>query len=76
MKMIKLKRTTLLWGLGAALAIGAFAWAFAPRPAPVEAATARQAPFEQWIEEDGQTRLRDRYRQPQEGALPHAYTPR
>jgi imidazolonepropionase-like amidohydrolase len=26
--------------------------------------------------ENRQTRLRDRYRQPQEGALPHAYTPR
>ncbi len=58
---MKLNRTTLIWGLGAALAIGALAWAFAPRPAAVEVATARQAPFEQWIEEDGQTRLRDRY---------------
>ncbi|WP_332815120.1 efflux RND transporter periplasmic adaptor subunit [Ramlibacter sp.] len=58
---MKANRTTLYGLLGAVLAAGALAWAFAPRPAPVEAATARQAPFEQWIEEDGQTRLRDRY---------------
>ncbi|HYD77944.1 efflux RND transporter periplasmic adaptor subunit [Ramlibacter sp.] len=58
---MKWNRTTLYAGLSAALAIGALAWAFAPRPAPVEVATARQAPFEQWIEEDGQTRLRERY---------------
>lgn len=58
---MKPKRSTLWWVLGMALVIGALAWAFAPRPAPVELAAARQAPFEQWIEEDGQTRLRDRY---------------
>lgn len=58
---MKLNRTTVGWAIGLALAAGALAWAFAPRPAPVEIATARQAPFEQWIEEDGQTRLRDRY---------------
>lgn len=46
---------------------------------PLELATAVEAV---WIDgvrqslENRQTRLRDRYRQPQEGALPHAYTPR
>jgi imidazolonepropionase-like amidohydrolase len=46
---------------------------------PLELATGVQAV---WIDgvrqslENRQTRLRDRYRQPQEGALPHAYTPR
>ena len=46
---------------------------------PLELSTAVEAI---WIDgarqslENRQTRLRDRYRQPQEGALPHAYTPR
>lgn len=46
---------------------------------PLELATAVEAV---WIDgvrqslENRQTRLRDRYRQPQEGALPHAYIPR
>ena len=46
---------------------------------PLELATAVEAV---WIDgvrqslENRQTRLRDRYRQPQEGALPHAYDPR
>ena len=46
---------------------------------PLELATGVEAV---WIDgvrqslENRQTRLRDRYRQPQEGALPHAYTPR
>ena len=46
---------------------------------PLELATAVEAV---WIDgvrqslENRQTLLRDRYRQPQEGALPHAYDPR
>jgi len=46
---------------------------------PLELATAVEAV---WIDgvrqslENRQTQLRDRYRQPQEGALPHAYDPR
>jgi hypothetical protein len=46
---------------------------------PLELATGVEAV---WIDgvrqslENRQTRLRDRYRQPQEGALPHAYDPR
>jgi imidazolonepropionase-like amidohydrolase len=46
---------------------------------PLELATGVEAV---WIDgvrqslENRQTRLRDRYRQPQEGALPHAYSPR
>ena len=45
---------------------------------PLELATGVEAV---WIDgvrqslENRQTRLRDRYRQPQEGALPHAYDP-
>lgn len=37
------------------------AWAFAPRPLEVEVAAVTEGPFETSIEEDGKTRLRDRY---------------
>ncbi len=46
---------------GAAAAVAALAWAFAPRPVDVEVATVAQGHFETAIEEDGKTRLRDRY---------------
>ncbi len=51
-----------MWGAGAAAAVAvALAWAFAPRPLPVETATAATGPFERSIEENGRTRVRDRY---------------
>ena len=51
-----------MWGVGAAAAVAAaLAWAFAPRPLPVETATATVGPFERSIEENGRTRVRDRY---------------
>lgn len=51
------------WGLiAAAIAmVAALAWAFAPRPVEVEIATVTQGRFEQAIEEDGRTRLKERY---------------
>jgi HlyD family secretion protein len=36
-------------------------WAFLPRPVPVELGTVRRGPFEQTIDEDGKTRVRERY---------------
>lgn len=57
----KIRKTHLL-AAAAALALAALlAWAFAPRPVPVEAAVVTLGRFEQGIEEDGQTRLKDRY---------------
>lgn len=57
-----MKRSTWLFAVGgAALAVLALAWAFAPRPLEVEAANVMAAPFEATIDEDGRTRLRDRY---------------
>lgn len=57
-----MKRRHWIWiAVTIALAIAAFAWAFAPRPLPVEAAEVRRAPFEQTVDEDGKTRVRDRY---------------
>ena len=57
-----MKRTTLvLMAAAAALAALGFAWAFAPRPVDVETAVAAEGPFLATIDEDGRTRLRDRY---------------
>ena len=52
------------WFIAAAvvLALGlALAWAFAPRPVEVELAPVTQGRFETSIDEDGKTRLADRY---------------
>lgn len=50
-------------GMGGAAAglLALLAWAFAPRPVPVETAKVEVGPFETAIEEDGKTRLRDPY---------------
>lgn len=56
------KRLRWLMAALTMLALGAaLAWAFAPRPVEVEVATVTEGPFESAIEEDAQTRLRDRY---------------
>jgi HlyD family secretion protein len=57
-----MKRRSWLYLIAAAVLLaGAFAWAFRPRPLPVEVAAVVQAPFEQTIDEDGRTRVRNRY---------------
>jgi len=43
------------------VAAGLLVWAFAPRPVEVEVATASRGVFERTIDEDGKTRLRERY---------------
>jgi HlyD family secretion protein len=43
------------------LLAGLLVWAFRPQPVPVEAATVRSGRFELAIEEDGKTRVRERY---------------
>lgn len=50
-----------LYGAAALAALAALGWALAPRPVEVEAATVERGRFEYAIEEDGRTRLRDRY---------------
>lgn len=47
--------------VGAAAVVALVGWAFAPRPLPVEVGVVLRGPFESSIEEDGRTRLRDRY---------------
>ena len=49
------------WGLGGAAAVGALALAFRPAPADVEVATVTRGAFERTIDEDGKTRVRERY---------------
>lgn len=55
------KLRMVLYGLAGLAALAALGWALAPRPVEVETATVERGPFEHAIEEDGRTRLRDRY---------------
>ena len=54
-------RTWIYTAVAGVAAIALLAWAFAPRPLEVETATATLGRFESTIDEDGKTRLRDRY---------------
>ncbi len=57
-----MKRSTWFYAGGAAAAcVALLAWAFAPRAVEVEVATVTTGRFETTIDEDGKTRLRDRY---------------
>lgn len=55
------RRKYLMLGAAGALAAALLAWAFSPKPVVVETAAIVQGRYEQAIEEDGQTRLKDRY---------------
>ena len=48
-------------GGAAAAAVALLGWAFAPHPLEVEVATVTQGHFETTVDEDGKTRLRERY---------------
>lgn len=50
-----------LYGVAGLIALAALGWALSPRPVDVEAASVERGHFEHAIEEDGRTRLRDRY---------------
>jgi HlyD family secretion protein len=57
-----MKTRTIALSIAAGLAVAAaLVWAFRPRPVEVEAALATQARFEATIDEDGKTRVADRY---------------
>lgn len=58
---VKLNKSTWGWIAAGTAAAAALAWAFSPRPVEVEVALVAQGRFEQAIEDDGQTRLKDRY---------------
>lgn len=55
------KKTWIATGVATVAIAALLAWAFAPRPLEVEVAPVAEGPFETTIEEDGKTRLRDRY---------------
>lgn len=55
------KKKFLLYVMLAAAAIGALVWAFTPKPALVEVAEVTRGRFEQTVDEDGKTRVRERY---------------
>ena len=55
------RKTWLISGAGVLALALALAWAFAPRPVEVELAPVTQGRFETTIDEDGKTRLADRY---------------
>ncbi|MBX3623008.1 MAG: HlyD family efflux transporter periplasmic adaptor subunit [Rhizobacter sp.] len=54
-------KNKILMALPVALLTGLVVWAFMPTPQPVEAGTVRSGRFERVVQEDGKTRLRDRY---------------
>ncbi len=55
------KKTWITLITGTLAGVALLAWAFAPRPLGVEVAAVTEGPFETSIEEDGKTRLHDRY---------------
>jgi HlyD family secretion protein len=58
---MQIRRSWIVAGLAASAGVLALAWAFAPRALPVEIGRVTQGHFESVIEEEGKTRLRDRY---------------
>ena len=54
------RRRLMLWGAAAAV-VALVGWSFAPRPIAVEVAHVATGPLTVTIDEDGRTRVRDRY---------------
>jgi HlyD family secretion protein len=50
-----------IWLLVGVIAASLLAWAFAPRAVEVETATVTRGPFRKTVDEDGKSRVRDRY---------------
>ena len=55
------RRKRWLWIAAGIAGMALLGWVLAPRPLEVELAPLRVGPFERSVEEDGKTRLRDRY---------------
>lgn len=54
-------RRIVIWGASGAAVVALLGWAFMPRPVAIETAVVQSGRFEQSIEEDGRTRVKDRY---------------
>ena len=50
-----------LWILAGVVVAGLLLWAFMPRPVEVETAPVARGPFRKTVDDDGKTRVRDRY---------------
>ncbi len=59
--MPKLTRKHAALAAAATVTVAVLAWAFAPKPVQVETAPVTQGRYEQSIDEDGRTRVKDRY---------------
>ena len=55
------QRRRLVWGGIGALAVALLAWAWMPRPVPVDLARAERGPMAVTLDEEGETRVRERY---------------
>ena len=51
----------LTWSVSGALLLLILAWAFWPRPEPVDLAVVQRAPLQVTLDEEGETRVRDRF---------------
>ena len=58
---MRLRRRRWLWIAAALVALALLGWLLGPRPMEVELAQLRVGHFERSVEEDGKTRLRERY---------------
>ena len=58
---MRLNRRVLLWVGAGVAAAGFLAYSFRPTPVPIEVATAARGPMRVTIDEEGRTRVRDRY---------------
>ena len=54
-------RRALSYVVGLAAVAGALAWAFWPRPVPVDVAAVARGPMRVTVDEDGRTRIKERY---------------
>ena len=54
-------KNKLKWLAAALLLLALMVWAFLPKPTEVELASVRQGRFERAVQEDGKTRVRERY---------------
>jgi len=55
------RKNAFLAGASLLAIAAAFIWAFRPQPVPVQVAEVRSGLFEQTVDEDGKTRVRERY---------------
>ena len=58
---MKTTRRQGLWLLATLSVVGALAYAFAPRPVPVDLIRVRRGPLRVTVDEDGRTRIKERY---------------